>query len=102
MTTPPIHLMRCSLISTKFTALPIIPIVIAKAPKAAVPPSVLQALFRFNVNPQINKAEVYKRVRVEEATFRTASPKSTTAGLLDKSAKDKAEEAIASGPKRRR
>ena len=44
----------------------------APAPKAAVPPSVLQAYLRLMRMPQMNSATVKSRERVALQTFRTA------------------------------
>lgn len=70
----------------------------ARIPKAAVPPSLLQALSRLSVNPHKKIAIVYSKVNEELHVSLIASPKSTAVGIVDKSTNDKKADAMAKGP----
>jgi hypothetical protein len=70
----------------------------APAPKAAVPPSVLHARFRFTAKPQMKRAVVKRRVRVELQMLRTMTPTWTVLAEDERDAKVMADEARAMGP----
>jgi hypothetical protein len=72
---------------------------IAAPPKMAVPPSVLHALFLFTSSPQIRRAIVKMRSRVELNTFRMASPRSKTVCEGDRAVNTRKAEARARGPR---
>lgn len=84
--------------ATKLTVVETTAKSIAPNPNTAVPPSVLHALRRFTKKPQIIRAIVNMRSRVELRTFRIESDTSRTFWDPDNAVNTRPEEAMASGP----